>query len=165
MSLRVQRVHPEAKVPARRSEEAAGFLLSACTECVVHVGNRTRVPIGVRVKIPEGCYGRIASLTGLTIKLGVEVGAGVIDRDFDGELSVVLFNHGNRPFYVKQGYGVAQLILERYEPCGVEEDPDLFPADTAPRDSPPSSETTEEPTSKEDARRPKARKGAAAGTP
>lgn len=126
-TLKVQKMHNDAKVPTRGSEFAAGYDLYACSECIVHEGKRFVVPTGIRIKIPDGCYARIASRSGLTVKNGIEVGAGVIDRDYDGEIRVVLFNHGNRPFRIYQGYRIAQLILERYEHAEVVEDPELYP--------------------------------------
>jgi len=126
-TLVVQKMHSDAMLPTRGTELSAGYDLYACSDCVVHEGKRFVVPTGIRVKIPEGCYARIASRSGLTVKHGIEVGAGVIDRDYEGELRVVLFNHGNRPFHIKQGYRIAQLILERYEHCDLVEDPELYP--------------------------------------
>jgi dUTP pyrophosphatase len=51
----------------------------------------------------------------LAVKNGIDVGGGVIDPDYTGELKVVLFNHDQNPFVIKPGYRIAQLILERCE--------------------------------------------------
>ena len=48
-------------------------------------------------------------------KHGIQVGAGVIDPDYTGEVKVVLFNHGNVEFDIKKGDRIAQLILEKCE--------------------------------------------------
>ena len=65
------------------------------------------------VKVPEGTYGRIAPRSGLAVKHGIQVGAGVIDSDYTGELKVVLFNHNNKKYNIKPGFRIAQLILEQ----------------------------------------------------
>jgi dUTP pyrophosphatase len=44
------------------------------------------------LKIPSGNYGRVAPRSGLAVKNFIDVGAGVIDEDYRGELGVVLFN-------------------------------------------------------------------------
>ena len=55
------------------------------------------------------------------MKHGIQVGAGVIDPDYTGEVKVLLFNHGHDVFEVKKGERVAQLVLERCETPPVEE--------------------------------------------
>ena len=47
----------------------------------------------IQIALPMGCYGRVAARSGLAIKHGIDVGAGVIDADFCGNIGVVLFNH------------------------------------------------------------------------
>ena len=44
---------------------------------------------------------------------GIDVGAGVIDQDYRGNVGVILFNFGEEDFEVKQGDRIAQFILER----------------------------------------------------
>jgi dUTP pyrophosphatase len=49
------------------------------------------------------------------VKHGINVGAGVIDPDYTGEIKVALFNHSDTDFEIKRGDRIAQLILERCE--------------------------------------------------
>ena len=63
--------------------------------------------------VPNGTYGRIAPRSGLAWKKFIDVGAGVIDGDYRGEVGVVLFNHGADDLVVAAGDRVAQLVLER----------------------------------------------------
>lgn len=39
--------------------------------------------------------------------------AGVIDGDYEGDISVILFNHSTIPFTIAKGDRVAQLICEK----------------------------------------------------
>ena len=55
----------------------------------------------------------------------IDVGAGVVDSDYHGEVGVVLFNHGNQDFEVKMGDRIAQLILEKIDTPPVKEVQDL----------------------------------------
>jgi len=43
----------------------------------------------------------------------IDVGGGVIDEDYSGNLCVILFNHSDRPFQIHRGDRVAQLICEK----------------------------------------------------
>ena len=71
--------------------------------------------------IPYGNYGRIAPRSGLAAKHMIDVGAGVIDADYRGELKVLLFNLGDTDFQVKAEDRIAQLIIEKYTPCTIVE--------------------------------------------
>lgn len=60
-----------------------------------------------------GSDGRIAPRSGLAVKNFIDTGAGVIDADYRGEVKVLLFNHAEEPFAIKEGDRIAQLVLER----------------------------------------------------
>lgn len=64
--------------------------------------------------MPKGMYGRIASRSGLSVKRGIEVGAGVIDSDYTGEIMVLIYNFGTDDFVITIGDRIAQLIFEYY---------------------------------------------------
>ena len=67
--------------------------------------------------------GRIAPRSGLASKHMIDTGAGVIDADYRGQVKVLLFNHGEKDFEVREGDRIAQLVLERiYTPEVVEVD-------------------------------------------
>ena len=72
------------------------------------------VGTGLAFGIPEGNYGRIAPRSGLAAKFCIDVGAGVIDSDYRGEVKVLLFNYSDVAFDFKEGDRVAQMIIEKY---------------------------------------------------
>ena len=71
---------------------------------------------GLAISLLPACYGRIAPRSGLAIKKFIDVGAGVIDADYRGELGVILFNFGEEDFIVNMGDRIAQLIFEKSRP-------------------------------------------------
>ena len=113
--MEVVRLKTEAILPTRATSGSAGYDLTAVQNDVIEPGSRRLIPIGVAIKLPEGVYGRIAPRSGLAVKKGIQVGAGVIDPDYTGEIHVLLFNHGSEPFEIRAGDRIAQLILERFE--------------------------------------------------
>ncbi len=113
MALKIQRLSDNAQLPSRGSTKAAGYDLYSTESMVILPGRRAVVPTGISIAMPEGCYGRIAPRSGLAVKHGIQVGAGVVDADYTGELKVVLFNHDSQPYVIKTGYRIAQLILEQ----------------------------------------------------
>ena len=60
-----------------------------------------------------GVYARIAPRSGLDVKNRIAVGGRLIDPDYDGEVKVILFNHGDEDFIVRPGGRIAQIVLER----------------------------------------------------
>lgn len=67
----------------------------------------------IQIEIPFGCYGRVAPRSGLAAKNFIDIGAGVIDEDYRGNVGVVMFNHAEEEFEVKKGDRIAQLICEK----------------------------------------------------
>lgn len=114
MQVAVKRLSPEATLPTRGSAAAAGWDLYAVEDVVVSARGRKLLPTGVAFAIPNGYYGRVAPRSGLALKHGIDVGAGVIDSDYCGEVSVLLFNLSDDDFPVQRGSRIAQVI---FTPC------------------------------------------------
>lgn len=110
--LHFKRLHPDAKLPTRGSAGAAGLDLYAIERLTIEPGARVAVRTGLAVAVPRGFYGRVAPRSGLAVRHGVDVLAGVIDSDYRGELLCALVNHGREPFEVEPGARIAQLVLE-----------------------------------------------------
>merc|ERR1719471_2502474 len=67
----------------------------------------------LQIRVPDGTYGRIAPRSGLAAKHFIDIGAGVVDQDYTGNVGVVMFNHNDVPFVIKKGDRVAQLVCEK----------------------------------------------------
>ena len=113
MNLRVKKLAPDAIIPTRGSAGAVGYDLYSADDVVVPPTHRTLISTGIAIVLPVGVYGRVAPRSGLAVKSGIQVGAGVVDPDYTGEVKVVIFNHGHMDFQIKKGDRIAQLILER----------------------------------------------------
>ena len=122
MPLGVKKLCFDAIVPTRGSDGAVGYDLYSSEDAMVPCqAGRALVGTGITVVLPEGVYGRVAPRSGLAVKHCINVGAGVIDPDYTGEIKVVLFNHGEKDFEIKKGDRIAQLVLERCETPPIEE--------------------------------------------
>jgi len=89
----------------------AAFDLEADEDTFVYGYSRKLISTGIRMAIPEGYCGIIKSRSGLAVKNSIEVGAGVIDAGYRGEIKVLLCNYGEDSFYVKPGDRIAQLMI------------------------------------------------------
>lgn len=110
--LHVKLLSPNAQAPVKASALAAGYDLFASEKCVVMAHDRKLVKTDIAVAIPEGHYGRVAPRSGLALKNGIDVFAGVIDADYRGAVGVILYNSTYTDFNVQAGDRVAQLIIE-----------------------------------------------------
>lgn len=88
---------------------------------VIPARGKELVKTDIQIEVPEGTYGRVAPRSGLAWKNSIDVGAGVIDQDYRGNVGVILFNFSDIDFEVKKGDRVAQLICERIAYPVVEE--------------------------------------------
>ncbi|KAL4938109.1 dUTPase-like protein [Aspergillus oleicola] len=112
-ALQVKKLTPTARAPTRGSAFAAGYDLYASKEITIPAKGKALVDTGLAVAVPEGTYGRVAPRSGLASKNFIDVGAGVIDADYRGEVKVLLFNFSDSDFKIQDGDRVAQLVLER----------------------------------------------------
>ncbi|XP_039744132.1 deoxyuridine 5'-triphosphate nucleotidohydrolase, mitochondrial isoform X2 [Pteropus medius] len=113
MRLRFVRLSEHATAPTKGSARAAGYDLYSAYDYTVPPMEKTLVKTDIQIALPSGCYGRVAPRSGLAAKHFIDVGAGVIDEDYRGDIGVVLFNFGKEKFEVKKGDRIAQLICER----------------------------------------------------
>ncbi|XP_072933448.1 deoxyuridine 5'-triphosphate nucleotidohydrolase [Epargyreus clarus] len=112
-TLKFTRLSDNAFPPVKGSEKAAGFDLKSAYDYVIPARGKELVKTDLQIELPSGCYGRVAPRSGLAVKNFIDVGAGVIDEDYRGNVGVVLFNHSDQDFPVKKGDRIAQLICEK----------------------------------------------------
>lgn len=107
--MRFVRLHPEALLPLRQTDGAAGYDL----HCIGNhtIGALTTVPTGVGAQIPTGWVGQIRDRSGLASRMGLTTLAGVIDQDYAGEIKVVLSCVLGEGMQIRHGDRIAQLII------------------------------------------------------
>ena len=121
----VKKLSPSAKLPTKSSPSAAGFDLCSLSRATILPGKRVVIDTGLMMMIPEGFYGRLAMRSGLCVKYGLCIGAGVIDSDYRGEVKAVIFNLGETSYTINAGDRVVQLVLEKLGNGEIQEVEDL----------------------------------------
>lgn len=113
--IQIKLTSDKAKIPTKGSEYAAGYDLFSIEDSIkLEHSERKLFKTGIHIKIPEGYYGRIAPRSGLSLKQGIDVMAGIIDADYIGELGIILVNLNIDPVIVDTTKPIAQLIIERH---------------------------------------------------
>jgi dUTP pyrophosphatase len=102
-------------MPKYESDGAAGMdLLAAISdEMTIAPGDRMLVPSGIAVELPKGLEAQVRPRSGLALRDGVTVlnSPGTVDSDYRGEIGVILINQGERPFTVRRGMRIAQVVF------------------------------------------------------
>jgi dUTP diphosphatase len=102
-------------VPVYSHAGDAGADLRSSVDEVIPARGKNLVATGIRLKLPPGYVGLIWPRSGLAVKHALDCGAGVIDSGYRGEIKVLLFNHSDEDYSIKQGDRIAQLIIQKYE--------------------------------------------------
>ena len=128
--MKVTRLSPAARLPAKASADAAGYDLFASEAAVVPASavrdgrveiGHALVGTGIAISLPAGHVGRIGSRSGLSVKHNIEVGAGWIDPDYRGEVKIEMKNFSGQDFIVEAGMRVAQLFILPFASPSLEE--------------------------------------------
>ena len=112
VELKVKKLRENAIIPCYAHKGDAGLDLFSCIDCSLEQGQRMLIPTGVSFEIPENHVGLIWPRSGLSLKKGVDVLAGVIDSGYRGEIGVVLLNTGYDDVVINKGDKVAQILIQ-----------------------------------------------------
>jgi len=97
----------------QRADGNAGFDLYATEEGSIAPNERMMVPVGICTSFSPEYYMRVAPRSGLAVKGGINVLAGVIDSSYRGEWKVILHNTSTTYFHFEIGDRIAQAIPEK----------------------------------------------------
>jgi dUTP pyrophosphatase len=111
MNIHIHLLSSTARTPTYATDGSAGFDIYASAPAHIGIADRALIATGISMAIPDGYYLRICPRSGLSVKDGIDVLAGVVDADYRGEVKVALINHGSRAFDVAVGDRIAQGVI------------------------------------------------------
>jgi dUTP pyrophosphatase len=84
---------------------------------MIDSGKWRLIPTGIAIAIPEGYEGQVRPRSGLSLKYGIGMlnAPGTIDADYRGEIGIILFNFSDKPFAIRRGDRIAQLVFAKTE--------------------------------------------------
>lgn len=115
MNILVQKLHPDAIVPAFAHPGDAGMDLYSVEDLVIGPGERRSVPTGIAIALPDGYVSLVWDKSGVSHKFGVKTLGGVLDSGYRGEYLIGLVNLGQADFEIKKGQKIAQLLIQKVE--------------------------------------------------
>jgi len=105
-------IKKNAVVPYKECTGAAGYSVYCPDEIIIPKGQRVLIPLGVSIEIPYYHYVRVAPVNYLSMK-GIDIGAGVINSSYSGEIKIILINNSDSDYLIDSGDKIAQLIITR----------------------------------------------------
>lgn len=105
---------PSAQKPTRAHETDAGLDLYSQEEKIILPGASAVFDTGVHVELPEGTFGKLESKSGLHFRYGIVCLGGVVDASYRGSINVKLTNFGDRPYMIRKGQKIVQMIIQPY---------------------------------------------------
>lgn len=129
VKMQVVRLSEHAYLPTRGSSKAAGLDLYTPISGTVPAHQRLLVPLDIAISLPPKTYGHVLPRSGLAVKHGIHIGAGVIDEDYRGNVGVLFMNVSDVPFTFSKGDRIAQLVVKSYESVDVMEVKELDQSD------------------------------------
>jgi dUTP pyrophosphatase len=115
LSIALHRLDPELPVPRYAHPGDAGADLHSAVEVTLQPGQRSLVPTGVALAIPDGWVGLVHPRSGLAARHGISLvnAPGTVDAGYRGEILVNLVNlDPTEPFTIHRGDRVAQLVVQ-----------------------------------------------------
>lgn len=99
-----------AIAPKRAHDTDAGLDLFAMEDKTVVMKGSAVFRTGVHIQLPPNTCGLLVSKSGLNTKHDI-TSTGLIDEGYTGEIMVKLYNHGMKPYQVRKGDKISQLVV------------------------------------------------------
>ena len=114
----ITRLDPELPLPRYAKGGDAGADIVSRIDITLAPGERTLVPTGIAIALPDGYVALVHPRSGLANKHGVTMvnAPGTVDAGYRGELQIILINHDrNESVSFKRGDRIAQLVIQKVE--------------------------------------------------
>lgn len=121
--MKVVKVYPESVVPTKAKEDLGYDMYTVVSDqeqyhtdndgnkmLCIEPGNTVLVDLGVKIGFPKKYGAFLKERSGLASK-GIHVHGGVIDQSYTGVLKAIVYNSSKKPFYVKTGDRICQMVL------------------------------------------------------
>jgi len=115
VKILVKKFDKNIKLPIYKTAGSSGMDLVANNKkkIIINPSKTATISTGIAVAIPKNYEIQIRPRSGLAAKKGISVlnTPGTVDSDYRGEIKIILINLSKKPFVVKSGDRVAQMIV------------------------------------------------------
>lgn len=113
IKLNIERISPTAQLPKYQYTWDSGADICSAISYTLKPLERKAIPTGLKAEIPIGYELQVRSRSGLALDSGIIVlnSPGTIDSGYRGEIKVIIVNLSQKPYEIKVGQRIAQLVL------------------------------------------------------
>ena len=105
----------DVKTPTRGTDKSAGLDFYVPNDFpgthYLAQGQDVNIPSGIKVRVPENTALIVKNKSGQALKKGLQVGACVIDEDYQGEIHIHVRNIGLDVVEIKPGEKLVQVLI------------------------------------------------------
>ena len=107
-------LNKNAQKPVKAYDSDAGYDLFSPVDIEVPEFGSATIDTGVHILIPDGYAGKLCAKSGLNVKHNL-ISTGLIDAGYTGSIKVKLYNLSDRPYYVRAGDKISQIVFIKVE--------------------------------------------------
>lgn len=109
--MKIKKLNENIILPVKKRKGDAGFDLYAPLSCIIPPGNMTQIKLGLSVEINTDEVMLIQERSGMALNYHIFTIGNVIDSNYRGEISVMIYNGGPNPVNIVQGERIAQFLI------------------------------------------------------
>lgn len=110
--IKFKKISPEARIPTRKFSLDSGLDIYALKTTYIPAREQAVMQTGIALASLSPYFViQIWSKSGLDSRLGLHVGAGIVDPNYRGEILVLLKNMSDYPIGINKGDAIAQLVI------------------------------------------------------
>ena len=101
--------------PRKAHSDDAAYDLYCAADITIDGGERTLIPTGLHIALPEGFEAQVRPRSGLALKKGMTIlnTPGTIDAGYRGEVGVIAYNSSEESLSFSRGDRIAQMVIQK----------------------------------------------------
>lgn len=127
--MKVKKLSKDIKLPTKAHIGDAGFDVYSPITLVIPPGETTQIKLGLAIEVIIGEVVIMSERSGMAIKYGITSIGNIIDSNYRGEISIILFNSSKSPFLITREDRIGQIIVHKLGDQRIQEVDELTDSD------------------------------------
>lgn len=111
--MKIKKLFDNITTPTKAHVGDAGFDVYSPIDTIIYPKERKQIKLGFAIEIPEDEVCIMSERSGIAIKYGITSIGNVIDSNYRGECSLILYNGGDNIFDIRLGDRIGQMLIHK----------------------------------------------------